>query len=200
MGNPIIKVRLPTPSPAQPSTPKRAPVAEPLITQESPRARTTHGSVAEPQATQVTANDKPIYYIPHPDEFIARRASFPHTTYVITKGEEVGLFSAWHDAAIRVQNIPAPKGRIQYILQSFPTFEAAFDVYAHAYNMRTLEPIPISGGRFDVPINRFFDDQPNSDGEWDSDSARADQDNCEGWVFADSDEEIQVHTSRAGTW
>ncbi|EDQ98491.1 uncharacterized protein LACBIDRAFT_335921 [Laccaria bicolor S238N-H82] len=172
MGNPIIKVRLPTPSPAQPSTPKRAPVAEPLITQESPRARTTHGSVAEPQATQVTANDKPIYYIPHPDEFIARRASFPHTTYVITKGEEVGLFSAWHDAAIRVQNIPAPKGRIQYILQSFPTFEAAFDVYAHAYNMR------------------FFYDQPNSDN----------QDNCEGWVFADSDEEIQVHTSRAGTW
>ncbi|EDQ98197.1 uncharacterized protein LACBIDRAFT_336186 [Laccaria bicolor S238N-H82] len=128
------------PSPAQPSTPERAPVAEPLITQESPRARTTHGSVAEPQATQVTANDKPIYYIPHPDEFIARRASFPHTTYVITKGEEVGLFSA-----------------------CFPTFEAAFDVYAHAYNMGTLEPIPISGGRFDVPINRFFDDQPNSD-------------------------------------
>jgi hypothetical protein len=80
-----IKVRLPTPSPAQPSTPKRAPGAEPLVIQEFPKASTKHAKVAEP-----------IYYIPHPDEFAAREASFPHTTYVITKGEEVGLFSAWY--------------------------------------------------------------------------------------------------------
>jgi hypothetical protein len=105
-----------------------------------------------------------------------------------------------HDAAIRVQNIPTLKGRIQYILQSFPTFQAAFDVYKHAYDTRTLEAIPISGGPFDVPINNFFEDQPNSNGEWDSDSAQADEDDCEGWVFADSDEEIQIRASRARTW
>jgi len=47
------------------------------------------------RAMQVTSNNKPIYYIPHPDEYAGREASFPHTTYMITKGEEVGLFMAW---------------------------------------------------------------------------------------------------------
>ena len=38
---------------------------------------------------------QPIYYIPHPDEYEGLDAGFPGRTYVITKGEEVGLFAAW---------------------------------------------------------------------------------------------------------
>ena len=73
-------------------------------------------------------------------------------------------------------------------------------MYKHAYNTGTLEPIPISGGPFDAPINQFFEDQPNSNGEWDSDSAQGDEEDCEGWVFADSDKEIEVCASCAPIW
>ena len=104
-----------------------------------------------------------------------------------------------HDAAIRIQNLPAQKGRIQSILQKFSTFKAALDVYRHAYNSGTLEPIPIPGGPFDVPINQFFEDQPNSSGEWESGSAEGDEQD-DAWAFADSDEEILVRASRLRVW
>ena len=104
-----------------------------------------------------------------------------------------------HDAAIRIQNLPAQKGRIQSILQKFSTFKAALDVYRHAYNSGTLEPIPILGGPFDVPINQFFEDQPNSSGEWESGSAEGDEQD-DAWAFADSDEEILVRASRLHVW
>ena len=90
-----------------------------------------------------------------------------------------------------MKNIPTPNGCIKFIIQKFATFRAALDVYRHAYKTCTLEVIPVPGGPFDKPINKVFEDAPNSDGEWDSTSVDKLEDG-KGWAFADSDEEILV--------
>ena len=175
-----IKVRLPTPSPAQPSTPKRAPGAEraePLRTTDSPKASTKHSNAAEPRATQVAGDSKPIYYIPHPDEYAGKGALFPHTTYVITKGEEVGLFAAWYvpyATHYRASDTLYPGTTRPFEFKIFPPRKAASSIFCKASppskqpstctSMRTirvlLSPSPFLGVPSTLPLISFLKTSP----------------------------------------
>ena len=90
-----IKLHLPTAPPALTSNPREARKSEPSKAPEAMRAEVQGGNAVDNNRRKASEDFKPIYYIPHPDEYVGRDSTFPNNVYVITKGEEVGLFSAW---------------------------------------------------------------------------------------------------------
>lgn len=90
-----IKLHLPTASPAPTFAPRDARRAEPSKAPEVMRANVLGGNAEDNDRAKASKDFQPIYYIPHPDEYVGRESAFPNAVYVITKGEEVGLFAAW---------------------------------------------------------------------------------------------------------
>lgn len=90
-----IKFHLPTAPPALKPAPQDARKTEPSKAPEATRPQVQGGNEADNNRAMASEDFKPIYYIPHPDEYVGRDSAFSNNVYVITKGEEVGLFAAW---------------------------------------------------------------------------------------------------------
>ena len=95
-------VDLPSPTARGFVTPRTPPPpGSPLRTRACPAGlRSTPGRARAAGSTQVPCSSAPcnVYYIPHPDEIMppethARRPKY----FVITRGEEVGVFGNWYD-------------------------------------------------------------------------------------------------------
>jgi hypothetical protein len=90
-----IKLHLPTVPLTLTSAPRDARKTEPSKGPEAMKAKVQGGNAVDNNRAVASEDFKPIYYIPHPDEYVGRDSAFPNNVYVITKGEEVGLFAAW---------------------------------------------------------------------------------------------------------
>ncbi|KAH7904825.1 hypothetical protein BJ138DRAFT_1018578, partial [Hygrophoropsis aurantiaca] len=66
----------------------------------------------------------------------------PAGYWVITVGQEVGIFFQWSDVADRTHNI---SGNIQ---SKHRNFTDALAVYTHNFNRRRLKAVPIYGGPY----------------------------------------------------
>ncbi|EIW86027.1 hypothetical protein CONPUDRAFT_148151 [Coniophora puteana RWD-64-598 SS2] len=79
--------------------------------------------------------------IPHPNYF--RKPNY-HVKrfYVITRGQEVGIYDNWHDVSERTTGMTSNKQ------SHYSTFEEALAVYTQKYEDGKLEPIPVRGGPF----------------------------------------------------
>ncbi|KAF8548285.1 hypothetical protein OG21DRAFT_1526587, partial [Imleria badia] len=62
--------------------------------------------------------------------------------YVITRGQEVGIFYDWNDVAERVNHVSGSR------FKKYNTFDKALEVYTTKYNEKKLHPVPQVGGPF----------------------------------------------------
>jgi len=104
-------VGLPSPTTRDAVTPRTPPPPGSPLHARAPPAdlRSTPGRVRGTGPTHVPCSSAPrnVYYIPHPDEIMppetqARRPEY----FVITRGEEVGVFGNWYDDLSPVNNSP----------------------------------------------------------------------------------------------
>ncbi|PBK65431.1 hypothetical protein ARMSODRAFT_1022240 [Armillaria solidipes] len=83
----------------------------------------------------------------------------PHTDYyVITSGQEVGLFFDWDDTTERVLGVPYSKYKHKN------SYYHAITIYEKAYDKSQIHVTPIAGSQFDISIQ---DEWGSLD--WDSD-------------------------------
>ncbi|KDR72376.1 hypothetical protein GALMADRAFT_213369 [Galerina marginata CBS 339.88] len=87
------------------------------------------------------------YYIPKPSELEPPTTTYKY--YLVTKGEAVGIFASWHQAAIRTERV---KSRACY--RKCDSWREALIGYSIAYKNGEVEVFPISGGMFDIPLRR----------------------------------------------
>ncbi|PPR07163.1 hypothetical protein CVT26_012667 [Gymnopilus dilepis] len=67
--------------------------------------------------------------------------------YVVTKGEQVGIFGSWVEASARVDSLRRFSGRASWM--RYDTFRAASHAYTIAYHLEELVATPVVGGFFD---------------------------------------------------
>ncbi|KAG1831133.1 hypothetical protein EV424DRAFT_1374000 [Suillus variegatus] len=66
----------------------------------------------------------------------------PEGFWVVTVGQEVGIFYVWADVTVRTNYI---SGNIQ---KSYPSFQKALEAYTTMYNEGRVRAVPIPGGPF----------------------------------------------------
>ncbi|KAF8547020.1 hypothetical protein OG21DRAFT_1385096, partial [Imleria badia] len=85
--------------------------------------------------------DAYTYPIPRPSELFG--PSLPALAYyVITRGQEVGIFYDWNDVAKRVNHVSGSR------FKKYNTFDEALEVYTTKYNEKKLHLVPQVGGPF----------------------------------------------------
>ncbi|KAH7922361.1 hypothetical protein BV22DRAFT_1131520 [Leucogyrophana mollusca] len=95
-----------------------------------------------------------VPYIPRPDEIALPAPGLaPEGYWVITVGQEVGIFYHWVDVAERTNRI---SGSVQ---KKYHSFENALRIYTNKWRIGKLEPVPIYAGPF-WPVLPT-DDQPS---------------------------------------
>ncbi|KAG1902577.1 uncharacterized protein F5891DRAFT_1186223 [Suillus fuscotomentosus] len=81
-------------------------------------------------------------YIPHPDELHPPSGVKIHGYYVVTVGQEVGIFFNWLDAKARVDGI---KGATHMCCEHWPD---ALALYTKHYCQGAVRAVPTVGGPF----------------------------------------------------
>ncbi|EIW77791.1 hypothetical protein CONPUDRAFT_75585 [Coniophora puteana RWD-64-598 SS2] len=116
--------------------------ASPLAAPRTPSARRCSSHVPNTN-THPPSVPSPTHrtLIPHPSYF--RKPNY-HVKrfYVITRGQEVGIYDNWHDVSERTTGMTSNKQ------SHYSTFEDALAVYTQKYEDGKLEPIPVRGGPF----------------------------------------------------
>ncbi|KAK0435335.1 uncharacterized protein EV420DRAFT_1653281 [Desarmillaria tabescens] len=89
-----------------------------------------------------------VYRIPRPEDLPRPRNVWPpqNNFYVITSGQEVGLFFTWNEMAERVIGVPGNK--YEWRANYYDTV----DIYRKAYDDDEVHVTPLAGSRFDVSI------------------------------------------------
>ncbi|KAG2030585.1 hypothetical protein BDR03DRAFT_844591, partial [Suillus americanus] len=81
--------------------------------------------------------------IPMPSEIAPPHDGLkPEGFWVITVGQEVGIFYHWADVAERTNYV---SGNVQ---KSYPSFQEALEVYTIKYNKGRIRAVPIPDGPF----------------------------------------------------
>ncbi|KAG1752814.1 hypothetical protein EDB19DRAFT_1627488 [Suillus lakei] len=113
-----------------------------LLPQSPPPSQTRSSIVALPS---VPDTQFPFYgvVVPAPIEIQAPCAGIdPEGFWVITVGQEVGIFYVWADVAVRTNYISTN------IQKSYPSFQKALEAYTTMYNEGRVRAVPIPGGPF----------------------------------------------------
>ncbi|KAG0691984.1 hypothetical protein DFH29DRAFT_818484 [Suillus ampliporus] len=103
----------------------------------------TQGSTST--ATVQPAPQFPSYIpvVPKPSEILPPRVGLtPEGFWVITVGQEVGIFYHWADVAERTNFV---SGNVQ---KWYPSFQKAHEVYTVKYNEGRVRAVPTPGGPF----------------------------------------------------
>ncbi|KAG2751853.1 hypothetical protein P692DRAFT_201686979, partial [Suillus brevipes Sb2] len=96
--------------------------------------------ISLPTATRVTSQ---VRLVPKPEEIRPPQAGLrPDGFWVITVGQEVGIFYHWADVAERTNFI---SGNVQ---KRYPSFQEALKVYTVKFNEGSIRAVPIPGGPF----------------------------------------------------
>ncbi|KAG1805957.1 uncharacterized protein BJ212DRAFT_1283106, partial [Suillus subaureus] len=81
--------------------------------------------------------------VPKPSDIIPPCADLePEGFWVVTVGQEVGIFYHWADVAERTHFVSSN------IQKRYPLFQKALEVYTTQYNEGRLQAIPTPGGPF----------------------------------------------------
>ncbi|KDR79067.1 hypothetical protein GALMADRAFT_209375 [Galerina marginata CBS 339.88] len=86
------------------------------------------------------------YYIPTPSEL--ERPTTNYKFYLVTKGEAVGIYGNWHQAAVRTEHVKS-RGSC---FRKCDSWREALIGYTLAYENGEIEVFPIPGGMFDIPL------------------------------------------------
>ncbi|KAG2353337.1 hypothetical protein BDR07DRAFT_1309837, partial [Suillus spraguei] len=93
--------------------------------------------------TSVALPSLPATQVPKPGDIIPPHAGLEAEGFwVITVGQEVGIFYHWADVAERTHFV---SGNIQ---KWYPSFQKALEVYTVQYNEGRVRAVPIPGGPF----------------------------------------------------
>ncbi|KAH7918251.1 hypothetical protein BV22DRAFT_1024895, partial [Leucogyrophana mollusca] len=80
---------------------------------------------------------------PHPDSIkLPTMGERPSGFWVITVGQEVGIFYDWNDVGRRTNHV---SGAIQ---KKYPTFQEALQHYRRSYELQELSAVPVPNGPF----------------------------------------------------
>ncbi|KAH7908462.1 hypothetical protein BJ138DRAFT_352382 [Hygrophoropsis aurantiaca] len=133
--DPVVRAnRAPTPPRSPTNSLRRASIAASTVRALSNSENEEYPLVPDPTY---------IPSIPHPNNIEPPAPGLlPEAYYVITVGQEVGVFFLWADVAERTHNI---SGSVQ---SKFRHFEKAKAAYTKAYNSGTVHAVPVYGGPF----------------------------------------------------
>ncbi|SJL06989.1 uncharacterized protein ARMOST_10331 [Armillaria ostoyae] len=119
-----------------------------LTTATPPTARTTTNTAPAAMAPAPARAERRVYRIPRPEDLPRPPAVWPphNNFYVITSGQEVGIFFTWTETAERVIGVP------ENVYEWKNNYYDAVDIYRQAYNKEQVHVTPLAGSRFDVSI------------------------------------------------
>ncbi|KAH7904973.1 hypothetical protein BJ138DRAFT_1118903 [Hygrophoropsis aurantiaca] len=90
-------------------------------------------------------NHVPLYAPSRPEELRSPRVGQAvKGFYVISKGQEVGIFYNWNDVSERVTSVSGARQEV------FPSFEDTLEAYTDMYNRGSVVVAPIRGSHFDT--------------------------------------------------
>ncbi|KDR65302.1 hypothetical protein GALMADRAFT_232959 [Galerina marginata CBS 339.88] len=97
------------------------------------------------------------YYVPRPTDLLTCNLVRPnsHKFYLVTKGEAVGVYGNWHQAAVRTEHVKSRGSRFR----KCHTWREALIAYTIAFENNEIEVFPIAGGIFDTPISQETPEQ-----------------------------------------
>ncbi|KAH7903144.1 hypothetical protein BJ138DRAFT_1196463 [Hygrophoropsis aurantiaca] len=113
--------------------------------QSSPRESITELSVQNPLENEALLVPDPLYVpaIPHPNNIRPPAPDLlPDGYYVVTVGQEVGIFYQWPDVAERTQNISGST------YKKYKHFHKAKAAYTRAFNSNGVRAVPVYSGPF----------------------------------------------------
>ncbi|PPQ78993.1 hypothetical protein CVT26_003939 [Gymnopilus dilepis] len=120
-------------------------VAEPAV--GGPYADTPYDLVPNTNFGVVHRNAREGYY-PSPDDLRPHWRQYKY--YVVFKGEEIGIYGSWHEAAIRVASL---RGSGRAAWKRYRSWDAAQKAYRRAFYKGELAATPVVGGQFDIHVN-----------------------------------------------
>ncbi|EIW78050.1 hypothetical protein CONPUDRAFT_157215 [Coniophora puteana RWD-64-598 SS2] len=134
----------PTPPPATPQ-PARSPLPAgvPPPQRSPPLAHAPLPSPPSPAALSPSQSVPtiPRPAIPHPSSF-KKPAYHVKKFYVVSRGQEVGIFYDWNEVGPRVHHVGSA------VQRGYPTFEEALAVYTRDYKDGCLDPVPFENGPY----------------------------------------------------
>ncbi|PBK66650.1 hypothetical protein ARMSODRAFT_977228 [Armillaria solidipes] len=148
----------------------RAPFLTPPRYSYTPRSETAHssrestslgGSIPSPRKKPTVPVFGPLrYYIPSPAEILppAYRDPPPKTYYVVTVGQDVGVFDDWLLVAELIHHVTGQ------CYKGYKTWDEALVCYAKKHKVGAVVHRPHPGSRFNNPIPDWEDQEF----EWDS--------------------------------
>ncbi|KAK0495262.1 hypothetical protein EDD18DRAFT_1106492 [Armillaria luteobubalina] len=119
-----------------------------LTTATTPTARTTTNTTPTEMAPAPAHAEHRVYHIPSPKDLPCPPTVWPphNNFYVITCGQEVGIFFTWTETAERVIGVPGN------VYEWKNNYYDAVNVYRQAYNKEQVHVTPLASSCFDVSI------------------------------------------------
>ncbi|KAK0484268.1 hypothetical protein EDD18DRAFT_1111893 [Armillaria luteobubalina] len=119
-----------------------------LTTATTPTACTTTNTTPVETAPAPAHAEHRVYHIPSPEDLPRPPTVWPphNNFYVITCGQEVGIFFTWTETAERVISVPGN------VYEWKNNYYDAVDIYHQAYNKEQVHVTLLAGSRFDVSI------------------------------------------------